>query len=263
MVTSRIWPERFIHDKANVTPTTSPQEYHGCYLIGLQPIAGNTKQSISKAAKESAQVELTKVLSDFEIRIRADDAYYDSRSCWVSLTLVDGSELGSLKPEPGSLDVGLDAYDQCADTSDLEDDFLSDEKGIMSDDGFEQDQTQENPLPTATSPRSKTVSRMGHDFNDASVVTGGPVLGKFRTAIDVINRLKWDESMDSSDFVVGYEDRFVGPQEKALAMWKGDPTHEEFIPQHRILYFKRRSDGAKVWERSTRMDKVFGSGARN
>ena len=43
--------------------------------------------------------------------------------------------------------------------------------------------------------------------------------------------------------------------------WKGgDVTDEEFIPQHRILYFRRASDGVRVWDRKRRLDVVFGSG---
>ncbi len=90
-----------------------------------------------------------------------------------------------------------------------------------------------------------------------------PSLGpgkKFRTAQDVIARLRWDPSLDSSDYMVGYEDRFVGAREKPLDAWKSELTDDEFIPQHRVLYFKRRSDGAVVWERRTRRDDVFGSG---
>ena len=43
--------------------------------------------------------------------------------------------------------------------------------------------------------------------------------------------------------------------------WKGgDVTDEEFIPQHRILYFRRASDGVRVWDRKRRLDVLFGSG---
>ena len=48
--------------------------------------------------------------------------------------------------------------------------------------------------------------------------------------------------------------------EKALDMWKSEQTDEEFIPQHRILYFKRRSDSTVIWNRRMRTDLLFGSG---
>ena len=43
--------------------------------------------------------------------------------------------------------------------------------------------------------------------------------------------------------------------------WKGgDVTDEEFIPQHRIMYFRRASDSVRVWDRKRRLDELFGSG---
>ena len=65
---------------------------------------------------------------------------------------------------------------------------------------------------------------------------------------------------------MGYLDRHEKePLEMNVTEWKGgvsDVTDEEFIPQHRILYFRRKGDpeGRKVWERASRLDRIFGSG---
>jgi uncharacterized protein (UPF0248 family) len=164
---------------------------------------------------------------------------------------VDGLEID--KAPWGEQLPGHDQWTE--DFDDSEDDEPSDE--------HEEDPHHEGAAMRAT-PRSKTgvAAVTGSNANKAAKpsFTG---LGKFRTATDVLNRLRWDPAMDSSDFIVGYEDRFAGAQEKILDKWKSDLTHEEFIPQHRILYFKRRSDGIKVWERSTRTDNIFGSGVRS
>lgn len=50
-----------------------------------------------------------------------------------------------------------------------------------------------------------------------------------------------------------------------VAAWKGgvaDVTDEEWIPQHRIMYFRKKGDGERrrVWDRATRLDRLFGSG---
>ena len=39
-------------------------------------------------------------------------------------------------------------------------------------------------------------------------------------------------------------------------------TDEEWIPQHRIMYFRKKEDdeGRRVWDRATRLDRLFGSG---
>jgi len=77
---------------------------------------------------------------------------------------------------------------------------------------------------------------------------------------DVINRIIWDAKFDSEDYIIGYEDRFNGRLEACLGTWKKDLTDEEFIPQHRILYIKRKSDGEIVWDKRRRTDKIFYSG---
>jgi hypothetical protein len=47
-------------------------------------------------------------------------------------------------------------------------------------------------------------------------------------------------------------------------LWTQESSEEEFIPQHRIVYFKRKSGNGVgdevVWNRRERVDGVFGSG---
>ncbi len=83
---------------------------------------------------------------------------------------------------------------------------------------------------------------------------------KLRPALDVLHRLRWDPSYADEAFIVGYEDRFQGVLEVAMSQWRAEQTDEEFIPQHRILYFKREADGVRVWDKKEKLDLVFGSG---
>lgn len=55
--------------------------------------------------------------------------------------------------------------------------------------------------------------------------------------------------------------------EMDVSAWKGgvaDVTDEEWIPQHRIMYFRKKGnekeEGRRVWDRATRLDSLFGSG---
>ncbi|XP_033837658.1 leukocyte receptor cluster member 9 [Periophthalmus magnuspinnatus] len=87
---------------------------------------------------------------------------------------------------------------------------------------------------------------------------------RMRTADDVISRVLWDPSVDSSEFVVGYVDRFLGVLERPFCdfNWETNPcdcdyTTELALPRHRIQYFTYR--GQRVWDRHSRMDRVFGS----
>jgi uncharacterized protein (UPF0248 family) len=80
---------------------------------------------------------------------------------------------------------------------------------------------------------------------------------RMKTSEEVYNRIKWNPDYDPDDFVIGYEDRFVGIQEAKLSTFDRDVTSETFIPWHRVMYFKRQDE--VVWDRRIRMDKVFGS----
>lgn len=194
------------------------------------------------------------VLQDFEAKLKADESYYDSQTCWLSLTLQRGTDVGALEADQGPWGGTTPPQDE----SELA--FDSDDEDFSGEDTFSDDDEDSGAPATLRSKTGASAAAASLPHRAAKPSFAG--LGKFRTATDVLNRLRWDAAMDSSDFMVGYDDRFAGAQEKALDKWKSDFTHEEFIPQHRILYFKRRSDGVKVWERSTRTDSIFGSGIR-
>lgn len=232
---ARIWPSRFL-DTSSEGEESSGAEYHGCYLIGL---AWDGK--MSKENAKEMQTSVQTVLQDFETRIRRDEKYYDSQFCWMSATIVRGSELGEM------------AVDQR-----LWGEFAGDTDDEDSDDELEEGEELDNGEEEVKG-KSSTAASHG---SRAAVVGKAPGLGKFRTAADVLNRLRWDTNFDPSDYIIGYEDRFLGARERAVEQWKSEQTDEEFIPQHRILYFKRRADNAVVWERRTRVDDIFGSGIK-
>ncbi|OAA69074.1 DUF455 domain protein [Cordyceps fumosorosea ARSEF 2679] len=247
----RMWPGRFVD--APMEDSATGSEYQGSYLIGLawDSVESDRAKDDAKATK----VALDSLLRDFETKIRSDTRYYDASSCWMAASVVNAGDVASAVLDPGYLD-GLDAN-----FDDFEDEDDSDEE---EDDGDGED---EEGQPGYEEPTTSSSSRAA-----AKRSAGGPVklnvptdakpegMGRFRPASDVLHRLRWDRALDAADFIVGFEDRFAGAQEKPLAQWKTEQTDEEFIPQHRILYFKRRSDGRVVWERRTRVDRVFGSG---
>ncbi|KIW70265.1 hypothetical protein PV04_02549 [Phialophora macrospora] len=89
-------------------------------------------------------------------------------------------------------------------------------------------------------------------------------LPKMRTAQDVLSRLQWDKGLEISKYLVGYLERFEGIKEMPARSWISESTDEEWIPQHRIKYFKKICEGGDheiVWDRETRVDKIFGTGA--
>ncbi|KAF4825179.1 Nuclear poly(A) polymerase 1 [Colletotrichum tropicale] len=235
----RIWPARFV-DAATPNSQCQQSEYQGSYLVGLEWICEDERPE--KETLTTTHSNLQAVLHQFEEHIHGDERYYDATTSWFSATLVKRTELGDLR---------LDNRDW-GDYVDGDDDSDSDE---------EEDEEDEEDLSVSGLPLGKLGkkerAKAATNQPRSTVVPKPEGAGKFRTALDVLNRLRWDADIDGNDFVVGYEDRFLGAQEKALAEWKSEQTHEEFIPQHRILWFKRRSDGVVVWDRSKRVDLLF------
>ena len=85
-----------------------------------------------------------------------------------------------------------------------------------------------------------------------------------RPAKDILSRIRHDPALDESEWIVGYNDRLEGVMEMDVSSWNsgGDFTDEEWIPQHRILYFRKRNDEPerRMWDREARLDRLFGSG---
>lgn len=232
---ARIWPARFLDVASGIeSPDT---EYHGYYLIGL----ARNGDKPSKDGAKATQIALQAALQEFEARIRRDEKYYDAQFCWMSAAVVRAPELGNLELDQSRWG-----------------EFAGDTDEESEDDEVEDEEDDSDGESRSTAKRSMASSHGSR----ATVVSKTPGLGKFRTAADVLNRLRWDTGFDANDFIVGYEDRFLGPRERAVEQWKREQTDEEFIPQHRILYFKRRSDGVVVWERRSRTDDIFGSGIK-
>jgi uncharacterized protein (UPF0248 family) len=230
----RIWPARFTDNASN--DVVDSNDYQGCYLIGMSKATAGSSTG-SPEDKKEARRALDKVLDRFLTQLRTDEKNYDSSTCWIDASLVKPRDVKALRLDGREWGhYVVDADSDSDDEEELEEDLEE------TDEAKPQRAIPQRPKPTSA-PLSNT---------------------KLRPASDVLNRLRWDPSLDPSDYIIGYEDRFLGAKETGLEKWKTEQTDEEFIPQHRILYFKKRSedggDGEIVWERATRIDKVFGSG---
>jgi uncharacterized protein (UPF0248 family) len=236
---ARIWPARFTttDDRAE-----EERDYWGCYLVGLAKGEDTQGQVISDSDRRLGQALLQTTVEQFVDEILSDKEYYDPASSWVNAMLVKQAEVKDLKLD--GREWGEFLITEESDTEDEPDEDVAMLDGDASD-GAVGGATSAKRKGRKT-PASTTVSAPGK---------------KLRPATDILNRLRWDPNIDSSDHVVGYQDRFLGVRELALDRWKTEDTDEEFIPQHRIVYFRRISDGLVVWDREARKDEVFGSGA--
>ena len=134
---------------------------------------------------------------------------------------------------------------------------------IAANDDIEASSSDSSPSasskPTVPRSRARRARRGAQQSRDQH---SKPLL---RPAKDIISRIRHDPALEESDFVVGYHDRHAPEvMEMDVSSWKGggDFTDEEWIPQHRILYFRRKGDepGRRVWDREKRLDRLFGSG---
>ncbi|KAM0247096.1 hypothetical protein ACHAQJ_009974 [Trichoderma viride] len=234
----RIWPARFADEEPASNIGDENSELNACYIIGLKWDEGAAGKSTTSLTVAEGSIHV--ILQEFESRIQRSDKYFDAEYCWMSASITRRSSLGPIQLAPGQL------YDFDGADTDLDEDT-------------DPEEINESDSETYGSTKESRVTKKGISKSSLEAVKP-PGAGKLRSAVDALNRIRWDVGMDSSDYLVGYEDRFIGAQEKALDSWRTEQTDEEFIPQHRILYFKRKSDGAIVWDRRSRVDTLFGSG---
>ncbi|KAG0134786.1 hypothetical protein HOY82DRAFT_668417 [Tuber indicum] len=237
---ARVWPQRFV----STTGLDEWTELRGFYLVGLSN--NGTREERSKGQKQKDENTFMEVLQIFERHLKERSTCapgYDSTDSWIQVQHVRKSSLGAVKVD--ERDWGDNGPED--DLIQNEDNFIDTELG-SDDEGYVRNDDQDCPGIKET-PLSKT-----------SKLPKRPVPGrKLRPALDVINRIRWDPSLDSGDFLIGYEDRFKGIREMDVGKWKMEQTDLEFIPLHRVEYFKRRSDGVVVWDRETKNDLLFGN----
>lgn len=133
--------------------------------------------------------------------------------------------------------------------------FIGREESISSDDS----------LPTRSKSTSRARAKKSRKVQKALSSSAKASDRPLRPAQDILSRLRHDPAFSSQSFSIGYLDRHAPDvMEMPLDKWNnGDVTDEEFIPQHRILWFRRNEDGAKVWDRRERIDRIFAGGPKS
>lgn len=211
----------------------------------------SVKRHGSDSDRKLAQNTLRTALESFADQIRGDEKYFDPSTSWVDVSHAKQADLGELKIDEREWGAHIaEGY-----SSDIEDDGKIADTGVEVVFSNDSDGEEAETLVGKKEPKM-TLAIKGSKASTTKSVSSN----KLRPASDILSRLRWDPDLDSSDYVVGYIDRFLGIKETGLDSWKSEQTDEEFIPQHRIVYFKRKSDGVRVWDRETRLDLIFGSG---
>lgn len=235
----RAWPARWVDEAERfMEHEEEAGHYQCCYLIGLGELEDD------KIDGPVTHATILDILGRFEDQTRGNKERFSPQTAWIGASLALPADLQSKVVDSRD----WSEYVFTEDVSDDEDGKAEQPQNHVLDDEDEAGSSKKKlTKPYTNQPRSATAPKREGT-------------GKFRTAQEVLNRLRWDPSLDSADFVVGYEDRFAGAMEKDLDGWRSEQTDDEFIPQHRVLYFRRKTDGVKLWERKTRTDLLFGSG---
>lgn len=233
---TRIWPFRFT--SATDTDQGTIDDYRSFYLIGLARADGTTAHSNTERRTTHAALQTT--IETFTAEIH-NDTRYDPNTSFVDICLKKQADLPTSKIRPDTADWGRIADDQTLEPP--------------SEDDDEDDEDDATPKHIQlTNPQNTNLQRRNPQHS-----TTAPK-AKLRPASDILSRLRWDPSLSHERYTIGYLDRFAGVKEVPLEAWKGDSSEEDFVPGHRILWFRREGDGVLVWEREGRVDLIFGSG---
>ena len=235
----RAWPVRF-KESQEAEEANFESYYKVFYVLGVAPAAADTL-----AIGDILQTQT----DGFIDRLRSDSSY-DARISWLGASLEHNIHIDDLQQD--EKDWGLIPDEEKPDDTDDEDDS-SPSRTI-----YETTRTQKSRNNSEVGAKPTKSQKK----ESASTTSGVPNTAPLRMSLDILHRINHDPNIDSEDYIIGYEDRHVGIKEVPVAWWiTDDQTRDDFIPQSRILYFRRKYDGVKVWERKTKIDLIFGSGA--
>ena len=225
----QIWPERFcvstLKDKQLNNPS---KEYKGYYLVGVK----SRDEGLDAQQKRLFSGKVLTEMRQFEAVVK-ESREFSGGNIWISMDLVSRKKIQEMKFVVDTRDWGF-----------LEKVEVFREPIIPN----EPDDGDVGPPQLSSTANRKTQQK--------------PTKSPLRPAQDIISRIHWDFSLSITDFLIGYEDRFVGVKEIEMGKWKSEQTDEEFIPMHRIVWVRKKelAGGEKVWDRREKLDLIFGSG---
>lgn len=208
----RLWPKPFMYKGERDDLGQNHSSLRLFYLFGT------TASSSSLSAVR---------LQEFEDMI-TQSSYYDSKEAFVSINAVERADLSEDLTLVGELSL-IDAEDD--NTGDA-----APNAKVASSLGYGHD-TDPEPHEDDFFLRGKKPAKAknhakdqaGSEVEELDLHNSESKKAKLRTSADVYNRLMWDPMVNAGDYVVGYEDRFLGYQEIALSGWKRDIEDEAFV----------------------------------
>lgn len=166
----RFWPARFVEATAAESTEDDQGDYEGFYLVGLDKLEGSTTDG------KTMQEKLLDVLRKFEDQIRGDPKYYDERTSWVEAGVIKRADLKPLQVDAREWGEYMIGDDESDEEEEEEEDEAAQGSSVYED--YQAVQSASKKGKTTNQPRSVVVSKPEG-------------AGKFRTASDVLNRLRW------------------------------------------------------------------------
>ncbi|PQE18670.1 DUF455 domain protein [Rutstroemia sp. NJR-2017a BVV2] len=226
-----VWPQQFVPASASDTDPV----YEGCYLIGLSPPYSSAPPNTTPPFSSSTSISITNTIKTFESDLQKASTEYSQSYVFIHLhsTTESHPHLEHLRPCTKTWNL-----------PDVEPPFPQSQSQASS--------TSAGPIPRRPIHPSTTPSSFTQTTNTS-----------LRPAKDILSRLRHDPQYDIERYVIGYIDRHSeGLKRKNAGDWARDTTDEDWIPEHRIVYFAEKGapDGVYVWDREGRVDGIFGSG---
>ena len=230
----RIWPARFRVDNDETSRRQAEignegNEFKGYYLVGV-----SGREEMDAQEKKIFAGKVIAAVREFEKDVK-ESREFESENMWMGIEVVPRKKISDMELVLDERDWGR----------------------------VEKTKTVAAEPPEAGPAEFNTNSDMAAaESSPPPTRNRRPNSTFLRPAQDIISRIQWDPTLSVDDFVIGYEDRFLGVKETELGKWKTEQTDEEFIPMHRIVWVRRKGEdgGEIVWDRRKKADLIFGSG---
>lgn len=252
-VLARPWPTRFVHKSSTFL-------YGGSLFIGLSPIKENVRDK--EAAKTGGHLDLQKFADEFIASIERWAGFSPES---MRITIRQRAR-DSFDPLPiaetintySSEVIAAEDADSDSEEEDVEEPVASSSNASPSD------ATSSHASSSYAADSSSASNHAQNTKNTASTGKKGSK-GKradqddtpnqkkrMKTSEECINWIKHDARFNPEEFIISYEDRFVGLMEVALTDFSSEQTSDVFIPMHRVWLIKQ--NGVIVWDRKNRID---------
>jgi poly(A) polymerase len=239
----------------------SPFPFSCYFLVGLKKFqtqesaAPDTSSSSSSSQQPQARLDFANVVHQFESMLNEWPGKNDQMDLLVKHLKVEGLPVESLISQLNTVSSGPVSPSGVL-MDEPEEDYPEEEPEEDNHDGQESsgsgDEISAATDASSSSSSAKKVAKKSASKKGKKKGVEEPApKKKIRHSVDVFNRIKWDAQMSLQNWVIGYEDRFVGIIEVPIAEFD-----HSTIPWHRVRIFKR--DGEIVWDRLNRIDRVFG-----